>query len=249
MKEAESAVRGSVTRERTALGLVVICAGGFMDAYSYLTRGHVFATGQTGNIVLLGIHLAQLEWMGVARYLAPIIAFVIGVLVSKHVLASVHAGDHFRMQRWVIAFEAAAFAAIALLPETVPDLLVNVAISFCAAVSFENFRTFGTKSAYASVFCTGNLRSFAETLYGASIVAYGAFVGAGDTLVPSIMNFMSMWVVRIGLALWLTPICGLVGYWIAMCIELNFRGIIFLIRLKGKRWLSKSFAINVNLQQ
>ena len=165
MKEAESAVRGSVTRERTALGLVVICAGGFMDAYSYLTRGHVFATGQTGNIVLLGIHLAQLEWMGVARYLAPIIAFVIGVLVSKHVLASVHAGDHFRMQRWVIAFEAAAFAAIALLPETVPDLLVNVAISFCAAVSFENFRTFGTKSAYASVFCSGNLRSFAETFY------------------------------------------------------------------------------------
>ena len=165
MKEAESAAQERTTRERTALGLVVICAGGFMDAYSYLTRGHVFATGQTGNIVLLGIHLAQLEWVDVARYLAPIIAFVIGVLVSKHVLASVHAGDHFRMQRWVIVFEAAAFAAIALLPETVPDLLVNVAISFCAAVSFENFRTFGTKSAYASVFCSGNLRSFAETFY------------------------------------------------------------------------------------
>ena len=46
-----------------------------------------------------------------------------------------------------------------------PDLLVNSAISFCAAVSYENFRQFGTKSAYASVFCTGNLRSFGETLY------------------------------------------------------------------------------------
>ena len=93
------------------------------------------------------------------------------------------------------------------------------------------------------------IEAFAETLYGASIVAYGAFVGAGDTLVPSIMNFMSMWVVRIGLALWLTPLFGLTGYWIAMCIELNFRGLIFLVRLKGKKWLSKSFAINVNLQQ
>lgn len=154
-----------VAKERTELGLTVICAGGMMDAYSYLTRGQVFATGQTGNIVLLGINLAQLNWLGVARYLAPIVAFVIGILVSKHVLARVHAGDHFRTQRWVIVAEAIAFSLIALVPAHAPDLLVNLAISLCAAVSFENFRTFGTRSAYASVFCTGNLRSFAETLY------------------------------------------------------------------------------------
>lgn len=165
LADSETTALAHAARERTALGLAVICAGGFMDAYSYLTRGHVFATGQTGNIVLLGVHLAQLDWLGVARYLAPIVAFVIGILVSKHVMAQVHAGDHFRMQRWVIAFEAVAFALIALLPPEVPDLIVNLAISFCAALSFENFRTFGTRSAYASVFCTGNLRSFAETLY------------------------------------------------------------------------------------
>lgn len=165
MNEAPASDRKLVTRERTALGLVVICAGGLMDAYSYLTRGGVFATGQTGNVVLLAIRLAELDWLGVARYLAPIAAFVTGILVSKHVLSNVHAGDHFRMQRWVIASEAVAFALIALLPESVPDLAVNLAISLCAAISFENFRTFGTKSAYASVFCTGNLRSFAETFY------------------------------------------------------------------------------------
>jgi uncharacterized membrane protein YoaK (UPF0700 family) len=165
LADSETTALVHAARERTALGLAVICAGGFMDAYSYLTRGHVFATGQTGNIVLLGVHLAQLDWLGVARYLAPIVAFVIGILVSKHVMAQVHAGDHFRMQRWVIAFEAVAFALIALLPPEVPDLIVNLAISFCAALSFEIFRTFGTRSAYASVFCTGNLRSFAETLY------------------------------------------------------------------------------------
>lgn len=165
MSEIQPAAQSRVVRERTALGLTVICAGGFMDAFSYLAHGKVFATGQTGNVVLLAINLAQLNWLGVARYLAPIIAFVSGVIASKHVLANVHDGDHFRMQRWVIIFEAVAFALIALLPPTVPDLIVNLAISFCAAVSFENFRTFGTKSAYASVFCTGNLRSFAETFY------------------------------------------------------------------------------------
>ena len=41
------------TKVPVRLGLTVICAGGFMDAYSYLLHGQVFATGQTGNIVLL----------------------------------------------------------------------------------------------------------------------------------------------------------------------------------------------------
>jgi putative MATE family efflux protein len=68
------------------------------------------------------------------------------------------------------------------------------------------------------------IEAFAETLYAVSIVAYGACVGAGKTLVPTILNFCSMWLVRIGLALVLTPKYGLTGYWIAMCIELNVRG-------------------------
>ena len=86
------------------------------------------------------------------------------------------------------------------------------------------------------------IECFAETMYGASIVAYGACVGAGDTLVPSVMNFTSMWLVRILPAAFLTPRYGLVGFWVAMAFELNFRGVIFLIRLRGKRWLSHPVA-------
>ncbi len=86
------------------------------------------------------------------------------------------------------------------------------------------------------------IEAFAETLYAVSIIGYGSCVGAGDTLVPMIMNFASMWVVRIGLALILTPKIGLAGYWIAMCIELNVRGIIFFLRIRGKRWMKKEFA-------
>ena len=83
------------------------------------------------------------------------------------------------------------------------------------------------------------IEAFAETLYAVSIVAYGVFVGAGDTLLPSILNFGSIWLIRIGLALVLTPKYGLAGYWIAMCIELNARGIIFFFRLRGDKWLKK----------
>ena len=85
------------------------------------------------------------------------------------------------------------------------------------------------------------IEAFAETMYAASIVAYGCCVGAGDTVVPSILNLSSMWFVRIGLAVWLTPKIGLAGYWIPMCIELNVRGILFLLRIRGNGWMKKIF--------
>ena len=81
------------------------------------------------------------------------------------------------------------------------------------------------------------IEAFAEPMYAASIVVYGVFVGVGDTLVPSIMNLGSIWAVRLTLAAVLAPKFGLQGVWIAMCVELCFRGIIFLIRLYRKKWL------------
>ena len=83
------------------------------------------------------------------------------------------------------------------------------------------------------------IEAFAELGYAASIVAYGACVGAGDTKWPSVMNFTSMWLVRIVPAIFLVKAYGLVGFWIAMAAELTFRGIIFVIRLAGERWLER----------
>lgn len=75
------------------------------------------------------------------------------------------------------------------------------------------------------------IEAFAEPMYAASIVANGVFRGSGDTLVPCIMNFVSMWMVRIPLSALLAPRFGLQGVWLAMCIELCVRGMLFLIRL------------------
>lgn len=81
------------------------------------------------------------------------------------------------------------------------------------------------------------IEAWAEPMFAASIVAYGAMVGVGDTIVPACMNFMSIWLVRVPLAAFLAPAMGLRGVWIAMCIELCFRGAIFLWRLASGAWL------------
>ncbi len=77
----------------------------------------------------------------------------------------------------------------------------------------------------------------AEPLFAASIVATGALRGAGDTLVPGILNLISIWGVRLPMAWFLSKSMGLTGCWIAMATEISVRGILFLIRLKREKWL------------
>lgn len=86
------------------------------------------------------------------------------------------------------------------------------------------------------------IEAFAEPMFAAAIVTYSVCLGAGDTLVPACMNLASMWLVRLTLAAWLAPVYGLRGVWMAMAVELTFRGTIFLVRLFRGRWMKKSFS-------
>ena len=80
------------------------------------------------------------------------------------------------------------------------------------------------------------IEAWAEPGFAAAIVAMSVFVGAGKTLIPSLMNLGSIWIVRVSLTLLLAPTMGLKGVWIAMAIELCFRGIIFTARLCTRKW-------------
>ena len=149
---------------RRNLDLLITVAGGYMDAYSYLARGMVFATGQTGNFVLLAVYLARMEWRMVLHYLTPILLFWAGIFASMH-MRHLFRRNARRWERGTLMLEIAVFILIGFLPDRVPDVLVNSLISFCAAMQFCCFRTMEQNAAYASIFCTGNMRSCAEQLY------------------------------------------------------------------------------------
>ena len=48
--------------ERLLIGTLLTAAAGSFDAYTYLLHGEVFAGLQTGNVILLGVHLGQGQW-------------------------------------------------------------------------------------------------------------------------------------------------------------------------------------------
>ena len=80
------------------------------------------------------------------------------------------------------------------------------------------------------------IEAWAEPMFAASIVAMSVFIGAGDTRKPALMNLFSMWAVRVTLVALLAPRYGLQGVWLGMAVELTFRGMIFLARMKWGRW-------------
>ncbi len=80
------------------------------------------------------------------------------------------------------------------------------------------------------------IEAFAEPMFAAAIVSCGVFIGIARTIVPCVINLVSLWGVRIVLIAVLTPSMGLRGAWLAMCIELCFRGTVFLIELARHRW-------------
>ena len=157
-------VRGQMS-ESLLLGAVLAIAGGFFDAYSYLCRGKVFANAQTGNIVLLGLSLAEGDVMRALTYLVPIVAFALGVIVAeiikrKYKKKGVTSAIHWR--QIVVLAEIVLVMAVAYMPQSL-NMAANVCISFVCALQVETFRKV-QGSAFATTMCTGNLRSGTEQL-------------------------------------------------------------------------------------
>lgn len=151
--------------ESFLVAALLALAGGFLDAYTYLCRGGVFANAETGNIVLLGVHLARQEWGTALRYLAPIVAFALGILAAEWIKS--RRRDKAGRLHWrhvTLGMEIVILAAASFVPLGELDSVVNVLVAFVCALQVETFRKV-RGNAFASTMCTGNLRSGTEALY------------------------------------------------------------------------------------
>ena len=66
--------------ESYLVGVLLAIAGGYLDVYTYICRGGVFANAQTGNIVLLGINVADKNWDMILFYMY---LFYYHILIQK----------------------------------------------------------------------------------------------------------------------------------------------------------------------
>lgn len=160
--EKSMGTRGQMS-EAVSTGIFLTLSGGFQDAYTYYCRGNVFANAQTGNIVLMGSHLAAREWNLAVRYLAPVLAFAGGVYMAEHVKRLHRQDRRFHWRQLIVAIEIILLFVVGFLPQDM-NMAANIIVSFVCALQVNAFRKI-KGSPYATTMCIGNLRSATENLY------------------------------------------------------------------------------------
>ena len=153
--------------ESFLLGAILALAGGFLDAYTYIGRGGVFANAETGNIVLMGLELADGNFRNALHYLIPITAFACGVLASELVKKKFKTSAILHWRQITVALEIAVLAAISFVPSNdANNIYTNALVALVASLQVQSIRIISGVS-LTTTMCTGNLRSASETLFAA----------------------------------------------------------------------------------
>ena len=150
--------------EAYSVAAILSLTGGFLDAYTYVSRDGVFANAQTGNFARLAISLANGELWLVLRYVIPIMSFVAGVSAAMWIRRHTPGIKALRWQHWCLLLEILLLATVSLIPGgRIFNIAANIMVSFTCAVQAETFRkVLGTP--FSSTMCTGNLRNATEYL-------------------------------------------------------------------------------------
>lgn len=137
-------------------------SGGLQDAYTYISRGNVFANAQTGNIVLLSQHIFAKDFRSALHYLIPLVFFALGVAAAELIRQSYRNARRIHWRQLVLLIEILLLGFVGFLPHT-QNLLANAMVSFACAMQVQAFRKVNSY-AFASTMCIGNIRSGMESL-------------------------------------------------------------------------------------
>lgn len=153
--------------ERLLVGTLLAMAAGGLDAYTYLQHGEVFAGLQTGNFILLGIHLTKDGFGGVLHYLVPIFSFALGTILIRILQQRFEKNESLKnRQLFVLGWEILLIWLTALVAPLVPDMLASAMVSLAAAAQLQEFRKL-KGGPFTSLMMTGNLRTLAESYWNA----------------------------------------------------------------------------------
>lgn len=122
---------------RNTLLLLLACTAGYIDAVSYRGLGHVFTANMTGNTVLLGMAVVQVDRYTALRSGLALVGFLLGSLLSACIVERDHAEDIWPRTvtlalglEWVMLLLFAAgwqYASVAWSPHVTRAILIVLA--------------------------------------------------------------------------------------------------------------------------
>lgn len=103
-----------LTARRVLVGTALTAVGGFVDCFSFLTLGNVFAATMSGNTVLIAVNAGKGETSSALLHVYAIGVFVLGLLVSAGAIELGLRRGFRRVLALALAIEAACLAALAV---------------------------------------------------------------------------------------------------------------------------------------
>lgn len=125
--------------ERTVIVQLLAMTSGGIDAYSYLTHGHVFASMQTGNLILLGVNLVNGDFSVILNYLLPILTYCFAAAITKWFQLHFPTESKIDRQSLILTFEMFIFLIVAIIGDIVPLNITILMISFAISAQFVEF--------------------------------------------------------------------------------------------------------------
>ncbi|KLI41735.1 ABC transporter ATP-binding protein [Brachyspira hyodysenteriae] len=197
------------TTETIYIASILTMVGGFVDAYTYITRGGVFAYAQTGNIIFFAMGLVKKQFKDTLHYFISIIIFIVGIFFALYIKKILNKRNIIEFEYVIILINSILMFVVGILPETFSDTIIVGSISFMSAIFMITFNKVEGLS-YVTNMCTGNLRSASENLFKflfnkdetglkkslmyitiLSSFALGAFLG---TLFTNMLGIRAIWV-------------------------------------------------------
>lgn len=183
--------------------------GGYMNAYTYITRNQILANMHTANMSKLGIKLALGQFKNALSFFIPILACILGTAFSssmKYIIERNNFKGDWR--KFALLLESIALFGIGLIPPYIKDLIVTNLVSFWMGYQLCLFKKC-LDSGFSTTICTGNIRTIGELLFNALIkedetslknliiftmltfsFAFGAFVGS---IISTYVGATSVW--------------------------------------------------------
>ncbi|MGX7025806.1 YoaK family protein [Vagococcus hydrophili] len=149
--------------EARIVGLLLTFIGGALDAYTYI-HYDVFASAQTGNIILAIIQAFDGQWGSVGKKAISTCFFLVGIILAKFLIDYFYQKKIHYWRLFVLYYEAVFFFIISLPMINKKQTLVTILIAFTAAIQWVVFDKIDGR-AYTNLFTTGNLKGMATNLY------------------------------------------------------------------------------------
>lgn len=190
--------------ESIRLGMMLSFGVGILNACTYVTRGHVFASSQSGNILYLGLDLAQGEFSNVTKYLFPPMMFAIGIIIAEHYKDKPNYPKWRQIPFWI---EIALITLASFLPDSW-NALANPIFGLATGLQTITFRKIRS-TPVATIVITGSFQNlvthltkfltvhdrqdaFRTLVYAVIVLTYFAGIVIGAMLCPYLGHYTSL---------------------------------------------------------